>query len=265
MLNIVINARDAMADGGTLTVETSNHVVTAENSGSDRHTALSNGEYVAVRLTDTGAGMTPDVMARAFDPFFTTKPLGQGTGLGMSMVYGFVQQSGGQILLRSSPAEGTAVTIYLPRHAGECHAEQAHTETPTSLLSSSGRAVVLVVEDEPAMRMIVVETLSDLGYSVLEASDGWSGIRIAETAGHIDMLVSDVGLPGGMNGRQIADAARQRRPDLKVLFITGYAEGFVSGDDLRAQGMQVLTKPFAIDALAVRVREMISDPPADHG
>ena len=259
LLNLVINARDAMPDGGRLLIETA-------NVPPDRHGMLgtappgnvSSGEYVSLSVIDTGTGMTPDVTARAFDPFFTTKPLGQGTGLGLSMIYGFVQQSGGHVRLRSEPGQGTTITICLPRHFGAVDDEAETGATATPLLPTAS-AVVLVVEDEPAVRMIVREVLSDLDYTVLDASDGRSGLNIVESGVRIDLLLTDVGLPGGMNGRQLADAARQRRPDLKVLFITGYAETVVIGTSQMEEGMQVMTKPFAVDVLAARVQGMISN------
>ena len=259
LMNLVVNARDAMPDGGHLLIETVNTVLR------DRRGTLKEwppqdvppGEYVALSVADTGAGMTPEVTARAFDPFFTTKPLGEGTGLGLSMVYGFVLQSGGHVRLRSEVGQGTTVAIYLPRHLGPAIAAMdsdaaAHVPTGTS------GTVVLVVEDEVDVRMVICDFLADLGYSVLEAESGQAGLAIADAEVRIDLLVTDVGLPGGMNGRQLADAARQRRPALKVLFITGYAESMVAGYGEIVQGMQVMIKPFALDTLAVRVQDMIT-------
>jgi signal transduction histidine kinase len=257
LLNLVINARDAMPNGGHLLIETANVIL-------DNHRAASSdvplrnvpaGEYVALSVTDTGTGMSQTTMARAFDPFFTTKPLGQGTGLGLSMVYGFVQQSGGHIHLRSEVGQGTTITIYFPRHFGAVDGEAKVDAAPG--LSPKGSAVVLVVEDELPIRMVIADVLSDLGYTVLEAGDSRSGLKILETGTRIDLLITDVGLPEGMNGRQLADAARQQRPDLKVLFITGYAEGAAVGNGLVEQGMQVMTKPFALDALAARIQGII--------
>ncbi len=209
-------------------------------------------------VTDTGAGMTPDVIARAFDPFYTTKPTGQGTGLGLSMIYGFVQQSGGHVLLRSEHGQGTTVTIYLPRHIGvtDCELEVHAAANP---LAAPASAVVLVVEDELAVRMVIGDVLADCGYTVLEADNGQAALHIVESGVRIDLLLTDVGLPGGMNGRQLADAARQRRPDLKVLFLTGYAENAAVGNGRMEQGMGVMTKPFALEALAARVKGMIGD------
>ncbi len=252
LLNLVLNARDSMPGGGRVLIET---------FGSGRggpHGAASEappGEHVALSVTDAGVGMAPSVAARAFDPFFTTKPLGHGTGLGLSMIYGFVQQSGGRVVLRSTEGQGTAVTIYLPRHSGTVEAEPQHG---MQLLEPAyDSSVVLVVEDEPAVRMIIVDLLTDQGHTALEAIDGRAGLDIMESDARIDLLVTDVGLPGGMNGRQLADAARQRRPGLKVLFVTGYADGVAVGNGQLDPGMQVMTKPFRLDALAARVRDMI--------
>ncbi len=259
LLNLIINACDAMPDGGSLLIETANSIVPKRGDApGDEPPDLSPGDYVALIITDTGVGMTPAVLGRAFDPFFTTRPLGQGTGLGLSMVYGFVQQSGGQVLLRSKEGHGTTVTIYLPRHleaakqtAEAAIASMSDAETP-------GNAVVLVVEDEPDLRRVVVDLLEDIGYTVLAADDGIAGLRIVDSKTRIDLLVSDVGLPGGINGRQLADAARQRRLDLKVLFITGYSEGSKIGSGLLEDGMQVLTKPFSLTAFASKVQGIIN-------
>ena len=200
--------------------------------------------------------MPPDVMARAFDPFFTTKPIGEGTGLGLSMIYGFVKQSGGYVLLSSENGEGTLVSIYLPRHLGASD-EAEKTDKVTRPVRAEAGLVVLVVEDETAVRMVVTEVLSDLGYTVLEAENGQSGLQIIESRARIDLLLTDVGLPGGMNGRQLADAARQRRPNLKVLFFTGYAESAAVRDGRMERGMEIMIKPFALDALAAKVEQMI--------
>ncbi len=259
LLNLVINARDAMPDGGHLLIETTNTVLRSRRGATKDWPpqGVPPGEYVCLSVADTGTGMTPDVIARAFDPFFTTKPIGQGTGLGLSMIYGFVQQSGGHVRLRSEAGHGTTVAVYLPRHLG---APAAGTEDDTAARTSAAAvsAVVLLVEDEPDVRMVVREILADLGCTVLEAETGRAGLSIAESAARIDLLLTDVGLPGGMNGRQLADAARQRRPDLKVLFITGYAETVAVGNIQMEHGMQVLTKPFALGTLAARVRAIIN-------
>jgi len=259
LLNLVINARDAMPDGGHLLIETANSVLPVRrNAGWERPCRnVPPGEYMALSVVDDGAGMNPDVIARAFDPFFTTKPMGEGTGLGLSMIYGFVQQSGGHVRLCSKLGQGTTVTIYLPRHLGPVE-DEAPADAVAHLPAAAASAVVLVVEDEPDVRMVIVDVLSDIGYTTIEAADGRSGLQILESGARVDLLLTDVGLSGAMNGRQLADAARHRRPGLKVLFVTGYAESVAVGNGRMEQGMQVLTKPFAVDALATRVRGIIS-------
>ncbi len=255
LLNLIINARDAMPDGGSLVIETANSVFPDRRGETGDGPGPPSGDYATLIITDTGVGMTPATLARAFDPFFTTKPLGQGTGLGLSMVYGFVQQSGGKVLLRSKEGLGTTVTIYLPRHL-----EPANKPAEADVFAAcrpQASAVVLVVEDEPDVRMVVVDMLEDIGYTVLAAADGASGLSILDSQTRIDLLVSDVGLPGGINGRQLADAARQRRLDLKVLFITGYAEDSTAGSGLLDEGMQVMTKPFSLTAFADKVRGIV--------
>ena len=257
LLNLIINARDAMPDGGNLVIETANIVLNDQRAASSLVPLrnVPSGEYVAVSVTDSGTGMSATTMAHVFDPFFTTKPLGQGTGLGLSMIYGFVQQSGGHIHLRSGEGQGTTVTIYLPRYLGDV--EDETVVGATADLLPTVNTVVLVVEDEPPIRMVIADVLSDLGYTVLEAGDGRSGLKILEAGTHVDLLITDVGLPGGMNGRQLADAARERRPNLNVLFVTGYAENSPVGSGFAAQGMQVMTKPFSLEALAARIQGII--------
>jgi PAS domain S-box-containing protein len=255
LLNLCINARDAMPGGGCLTIQVTNAKVDAQAAGRDQD--LPSGQYVLLSVTDNGVGMTPDVMARAFDPFFTTKPLGQGTGLGLSMIYGFVRQSGGHIRLQSEVDRGTTMRLYLPRHDGDL----AGTDSPPGLMDAPRAEMgetVLVVDDEETVRMIVTAVLEDLGYAAVEAADGHAGLEILQSDLHIDLLVTDVGLPGGMNGRQLADAARSLRPELRILFITGYAENAVLGQGSLHPGMHVLTKPFAMDELANRIKALIT-------
>lgn len=201
--------------------------------------------------------MAPEVIQRAFDPFYTTKPIGMGTGLGLSMVYGFVRQSGGQARIYSEPGQGTMVCLYLPRHHGAAEEVDALGELTDAPRAEQGETV-LVVDDEPTVRMLVTEVLGDLGYTAIEAADGPAGLRVLQSNARIDLLVTDVGLPGGMNGRQVADAARERRPELRVLFITGYAENAVLNHGHLDPGMHVLTKPFALEALASRIKELIA-------
>ncbi|MFW3897450.1 ATP-binding protein [Pseudomonas bharatica] len=253
LLNLCINARDAMPDGGRIRIETANTSLDAEGA---RAQEIAEGEYVLLTVADTGIGMTPDILAKAFDPFFTTKPIGQGTGLGLSMIYGFAKQSGGQVRISSESSGGTSVQILLPRYQGALDEENAGSDLNAMMPSVSGETI-LIVDDEPSVRMLLVDALGDLDYSLIEAGDSLSGLKVLRSDVHIDLLITDVGLPGGMNGRQMADAGRMTRPDLKVLFITGYAETAAIGEGQLEPGMQVLTKPFALEALAERVREMI--------
>lgn len=264
LLNLVINARDAMPDGGHLLIETKNSVFPNSRGASDVvNLRMPAGEYMGLFVTDTGVGMSPEVIARAFDPFFTTKPTGHGTGLGLSMIYGFVQQSGGRVLLSSEQGTGTGtgtgttVSIYLPRHLGVVESVKK-TDPSTMPPQADVGTSVLLVEDDPVVLVVVAEVLNDLGYLMLEAENGQSALRIVESCARIDLLLTDVGLPGGMNGRQLADAARKHRPDLKILFLTGYAENVAANDGRMVQGMEVMTKPFALDVLAAKVRGMIS-------
>jgi CheY-like chemotaxis protein len=256
LLNLCINARDAMPDGGRITVETANKWLD-DRAARDRD--LPAGQYLSLCVTDTGTGMSPEVAARAFDPFFTTKPIGQGTGLGLSMIYGFARQSGGQVRIYSEPGQGTTMCIYLPRHYGDATRESASPDLAQAPRAGLGETV-LIVDDEPSVRMLVTDVLEDLGYTAIEAADAVAGLKILQSDARIDLLVTDVGLPGGMNGRQMADAAREHRPDLKVLFITGYAENAAVGNGHLEPGMQVLTKPFAMDALASRIKDLIVGP-----
>jgi CheY-like chemotaxis protein len=198
-------------------------------------------------------------VAKAFDPFFTTKPIGQGTGLGLSMIYGFAKQSGGQVRITSAVGQGTTLCIYLPRYNGAAGASDGHESESTAEGIGVGETI-LVVDDEPTVRMLVTEVLGDLGYTLIEAADSVGGLNLLRSDMRIDMLVTDVGLPGGMNGRQMADAAREVRPGLRTLFITGYAESAAVGAGQLEPGMQVLTKPFAIETLTARVRDMMSLP-----
>ena len=255
LLNLCINARDAMPDGGRITIETANKWI--DDAGSRRHD-LPPGQYLSVCVTDTGTGMTPDIIDKVFEPFFTTKPTGQGTGLGLSMVYGFARQSGGQVRIYSEVGQGTTVCLYLPRHYGE--ADEDDVARRLAEVGPAGQGeTVLIVDDEPSVRMLVTEVLEDLGYTAIEAADSVAGLKVLQSDVRIDLLVTDVGLPGGMNGRQMADAGRERRPDLKVLFITGYAENAVLGNGHLRPGMQVLTKPFVLETLASRIKDLIAE------
>ncbi|MEA2839577.1 MAG: hypothetical protein QOF41_907 [Methylobacteriaceae bacterium] len=252
ILNLVINARDAMPDGGRLRIETANVHVEADPA-TEREVKA--GPYVCINVSDTGVGIDPAILDKVFDPFFTTKPLGQGTGLGLSMIYGFAKQSGGHARIHSDVGRGASVKLYLPRHQS-AEKEAAPTEPENAAGEKLGSETVLVVEDEEIVRALIVEVLQDLGYNVLEAADGPSGLNILQSPEPIALLITDVGLPG-MNGRQLADAGRERRPGLKIMFITGYAESAMLVSGKLEPGMAVVTKPFAVNALEDHVRKMM--------
>jgi PAS domain S-box-containing protein len=253
LLNLCINSRDAMPDGGRITIETANRWL---DERAAKKQDLPEGQYLSLCVTDTGTGMPPEVIARVFEPFYTTKPIGEGTGLGLSMIYGFAKQSGGQVRIYSEVGKGTTVFIYLPRHYGQIEDEGPSTESRLLPRSEQGETV-LVVDDEPTVRMLITDILEELGFTAIEAGDSAAGLKILQSDVRIDLLVTDVGLPGGMNGRQMADAGRVSRPDLKVLFITGYAENAAVGNGQLAPGMAVLTKPFPMETMAARIRSMI--------
>jgi PAS domain S-box-containing protein len=261
ILNLAVNARDAMPDGGKLTIETANaHLDDRYARG---HAEILPGQYVNISVSDTGAGMSADTIARAFEPFFTTKDAGHGTGLGLSQVYGFVKQSGGHVKLYSEPGQGTTVRVYLPRHLnGEQEVEAAPVEDTLPL--GEAAELVLLVEDDPDVRAYSAELVRELGYRVLEASSGAAALQILERNPAVRLLFTDVGLPGGMNGRQLADAAQGLRPGLPVLFTTGYARNAIVHSGRLDPGVQLITKPFDRQALATRLREVLDsgDPPA---
>ena len=251
ILNLAINARDAMPEGGTLTIATENAVIKSrEQFGQE---TIDPGEYTVVCVGDTGVGMSPDTLSKVFEPFFTTKPLGQGTGLGLSMIYGFAKQSRGHIRVESAENVGTTFRLYLPRYRG---AVEAKAIAPARAAATGAGETVLVIEDDSAVRLIISNVLQDLGYACLEASDGQAALPILMSNTPLDLLITDVGLPG-MNGRQIAEIARQHRPDLKILFVTGYAEHATGHAPFLARGMEMVTKPFALDALALKIRDML--------
>jgi len=255
IINLCVNGRDAMPHGGKLTIETANKWLD-DHAGRERD--MRPGQYVSVCVTDTGTGMSAETIQRAFEPFYTTRPIGQGTGLGLSMIYGFARQSGGQVRIYSEVGRGTTVCIYLPRFHGDAEAEAekmagAHT-------TSLGGQTVLVVDDEATIRHVIDEVLDDLGYTVIGAADGAAGIKVLQSGARIELLITDVGLPNGMNGRQVADEARRLRPGLKVLFITGFAENAAVGNGHLEPGMELLTKPFTLEALSGKVAEMLRRP-----
>lgn len=252
LLNLCINARDAMPDGGELTIESANTQLD-ERYVRD-HPELVAGDYVVLSVSDTGIGMSAETIEKVFEPFFTTKPVGEGTGLGLSMIYGFARQSGGHVRIYSERGQGTTVKLYVPRFDGEVEAE-GDVQRTTPLGAGE---TVMVVEDDASVRLIVLEVLEELGYHAIEAVDARAAIPILESRRRVDLLVTDVGLPG-MNGRQLAEVARQSRPGLRVLFVTGYAENAAVRGGFLEGGMEMMTKPFAVDALATKIREMLKD------
>ncbi|OPK07506.1 response regulator [Pseudomonas sp. VI4.1] len=254
LLNLVINARDAMPGGGQLVVKTRNRHL--DQSFTQAHSNLDPGDYVMLSVTDTGCGMPQSTINRAFDPFFTTKPIGQGTGLGLSMIYGFSKQSRGHVAIQSAVGSGTTVSLFLPRFGGDLPGDVLN-DVQHAPFAQHGETV-LIVEDDPAVRVLVSTVLSDLGYAFVEAGDADSAVPILDSAQRIDLMISDVGLPG-MNGRQLAEIGRQYRPELKVLFITGYAEHAAVRGGFLDPGMQMITKPFTFDLLTAKVREMIQN------
>jgi CheY-like chemotaxis protein len=256
LLNLCINARDAMPDGGKITIETANRWIDERMS---KDSDLAPGQYISICISDTGCGMSPEVAARAFEPFFTTKPLGQGTGLGLSMIYGFARQSGGQVRIYSEVGKGAMICMYLPRAEGTRSPERSQPVSSPALMQSPGKTV-LVVDDEAVVRMLVVEVLQDLGCAAVECDDGIAALEVLRSTRPLDLLITDVGLPNGVNGRQLADAARELRPNLHVLFITGYAENAVFRHGHVESGVDVLTKPFAIEELARRVVGLLPHP-----
>jgi signal transduction histidine kinase/CheY-like chemotaxis protein len=254
ILNLAVNARDAMPRGGKLTIETANAYLDEGYASSQAEVIP--GQYVAICVSDTGSGMTKDILVRAFEPFFTTKEIGQGTGLGLSQVYGFVKQTGGHIKLYSEPGQGTTVKIYLPRLLGkedEVAAEDKVRPAPRAATSE----VVLVVEDDDDVRAFSSQILRELGYSVVEAPNGEAALRKLAAHPEVRLLFTDVGLPGGMNGRQLADKVRKLRPDMKVLFTTGYARNAIVHDGRLDPGVQLITKPFTYAALAAKLRDVL--------
>jgi len=262
LMNLAINARDAMPDGGELTISVTDRKVTARDFDDPEEAKA--GDYVEISVSDTGVGMTPEILGRAIEPFYTTKPTGQGTGLGLSQVYGFVRQSGGFMRIESEPGRGTKVIVCLP---GSPRSQEARTDWPKSAGAAtapfSARGAVLVVEDQADVRAQIVEVLANMGCEVIEAADGPEGARLIDQRRHLDLLVTDVGLPGS-SGRQLADAARAAVPGLRVLFITGYA-GTALDDARLADGIEILRKPFGLDEFAARVAALLARSAASAG
>jgi CheY-like chemotaxis protein len=255
LLNLVINARDAMQRGGKLTIETANLYLDEDYAATDPE--ISSGQYVMLAVTDTGAGMSAEVISRAFEPFFTTKPMGRGSGLGLSMVYGFARQSGGHVRIYSELGQGTTVKLYLPRSLSE--EDQPPLERELSRgLRAEGQETVLVVEDDAEVRAYAVRALSELGYHVAEAGNANEALAILRGQ-PVDLLFTDIGLPG-TDGRQLASAARLISPALKVLFTTGYARNAIVHNGTLDADVEMIPKPFSSEALGRRVRQLLDRP-----
>jgi PAS domain S-box-containing protein len=252
LLNLAINARDAMPEGGKLTIETSN--VHLDEDYASSNAEVTSGDYVMMAVTDTGTGMPPDVLAHVFEPFFTTKEIGKGTGLGLSMIYGFAKQSGGHAKIYSEIGHGTTVRLYLPRLTNESRRSDSAAATPPH---KGGGETILVVEDNPDVRRLVLRQLRDLGYEVIEAANGPQALTILDKGAAIDLLFTDVVMPGGMTGRQLAEAAKTRRPNLKTLFTSGYTEDSILRLGKLDPGVRLLSKPYRKHELATRIREVL--------
>ena len=252
IINLAVNARDAMPQGGHLTIETANTYL--DEAYCAAHAEATPGQYVMIALTDTGVGMTAEIAARAFDPFFTTKATGDGTGLGLSQVYGFIKQSGGHVKLYSEPDQGTTVKLYLPRHFGD--RETQVDQTSAGLPVSANSETILIVEDEPDVRKLTVEMVRELGYATYDASGGLDALDELERHPEIALVVTDVVMPG-MNGRQLADAIKMRRPDLPVLFTTGYTRNAIVHGGILDPGVHLLTKPHTIESLALKIDQLL--------
>ncbi len=257
VLNLAVNARDAMAGGGKITIETANcHL---DDSYAASHHGVPPGQYVLIAVSDTGPGMTPEVLAKAFDPFFTTKPAGKGTGLGLSQVYGFVKQSGGHIKIYSEIGQGTVVKIYLPRSYATGETASVPARQTLALPPVDSATVVLVVEDDESVRLVTVASLRELGYTVVHASRPSEALKIIEQQPRIDVLLTDVVMPE-MNGRKLADIVLKSRPDLRVLFTTGYTQNAIVHNGVLDPGTELLMKPFSVDQLAVKMASVLDKP-----
>jgi signal transduction histidine kinase/CheY-like chemotaxis protein len=254
IINLAANGRDAMPDGGKLTIETAN--VYLDESYAARHADVHPGQYVMIAVADTGAGMLPDVASRAFDPFFTTKPTGQGTGLGLSQVHGFIKQSGGHVTIYSESGQGTTVKLYLPRHFGATPATEAGRQEMERLPRARNGETILVVEDEAEVRKLTVEMLRELGYMTLEADGAAAALAQLDAHPEVALLFTDVVMPG-MNGRQLATEAMQRRPGIAVLFATGYTRNAIVHHGILDPDVHVVIKPHAFETLALKVSELL--------
>lgn len=249
LLNLSINARDAMPDGGRLTI-----AAMRETIGEDSNLGLRPGDFILIKVCDTGVGMPPEIIEKVFEPLFTTKPIGQGTGLGLSMIYGFAQQSGGTVSDASAPGRGTSIMLYLPAAQEAQETDEAEVKTP--VVEGQGQTV-LVVEDDEAVRLLISEVLSDLSYRVIQVPDADPAVELLAGDRKIDFMVSDVGLPS-MNGRQLAEVARRFRPQLPILFVTGYAENAATKAGFLGTNMDMISKPFAVETLAAKISELMS-------
>ncbi len=257
LLNLAVNARDAMPNGGKLSIETANSRLDEETIDAYRLEAVP-GDYVALSVADTGTGMPAEVLKRAFEPFFTTKPVGKGTGLGLSMIYGFVKQSGGFVKIYSEPNQGTMVKLYLPRTKDPV--AEAPRGKEAEIGDLRGRECILVVEDDELVRNYVVSRLDGLGYRVLEAEDGKAAVALIEKGLDVDLLFTDVVLPEGLNGRQLADEARRLRPDVKILFTSGYTQETMVHHGKLDPGIALLNKPYRREDLARKIRQILDAP-----
>jgi PAS domain S-box-containing protein len=255
ILNLAVNARDAMPNGGKMTIETANCSLD-ESYVTTLVEPINAGQYVMIAVTDTGVGMDPSTLERAFDPFFTTKDIGKGTGLGLSQVHGFVRQSDGHTKIYSELGEGTSVKIYLPRYAGAEDRPEV-IEQSRDAVGANGTESVLVVEDDEALRAYAIETLSELGYRVLSASAGASALELLDQGHDIDLIFIDVVIPGGINGRELANEAVRRRPGLRVLFTTGYTRNAIVHQGRLDPGVQLISKPFSFNELGAKVRAVL--------
>ncbi len=253
ILNIAINARDAMPDGGKLTIETAN--IYLDDAFCRQNPEITPGQFAMIAITDTGLGMTPEVVARAFDPFFTTKAAGKGTGLGLSQVYGFVKQSNGHVKVYSEPGDGTAVKIYLPRMIGEAD-ETRHKAASDPVRTGERSEIILVVEDDSMMRRLTSEALHELGYTVFDSENAADALAILDRVTDVKLLFTDVVMPD-VNGKKLAEEAVRRRPDLKVLFTTGYTANAVVHGGVLDSGVNFISKPFTLDQLAAKVRAVL--------
>jgi CheY-like chemotaxis protein len=261
IINLAVNARDAMPEMGRLTIETANAALDEAYAAAESE-EITPGQYVMIAVSDTGKGIPKEVLVRVFEPFFTTKDIGAGTGLGLSQVYGFIKQSGGHVKMYSEPGDGTTVKLYLPRALTADIATLDPVDLP-GVPAGNPHETILVVEDEEGVRRFAIETLRDLGYRVLEAEDGKVALRLLEREAGVSLLLTDVGLPGGLNGRQLADAARGRWPALKVLFMTGYARNAIVHHGRLDQGVELLVKPFQAASLGRKIRELLDGKPTE--